>query len=340
TPLDQERRLHLYKLPAALAFARANRLDRVVIGGPQRRFGIVTVGKSYLDVRQALDDLHIDEAYARELGLSLYKVGMSWPLEPEGLKAFSEGLDEVLVVEEKRGLIEPQMKDILYGLPADRRPVIVGKRDETGAPLLQSHGELTPGVIARVLHKRISRFHESNRIRERVEWLDALAARTSANAPSLVRTPYFCSGCPHNTSTKVPEGSRALAGIGCHYMAQWMDRNTETFTHMGGEGANWIGQAPFVTTPHVFQNIGDGTYFHSGLLAIRAAIASGANMTYKILYNDAVAMTGGQPVDGQMTVPQVVGQILAEGVRKVVVVSDEPEKYGKDIPLPADARVE
>src|SRR5690606_6826225 len=259
TPLDQEKRLHLYKLPAALAFARANRLDRVVIGGPQRRFGIVTVGKSYLDVRQALDDLHIDEAYARELGLSLYKVGMSWPLEPEGLKAFSEGLDEVLVVEEKRGLIEPQMKDILYGLPADRRPVIVGKRDETGAPLLQSHGELTPGVIARVLHKRISRFHERHRIRERVEWLDALAARTSANAPSLVRTPYFCSGCPHNTSTKVPEGSRALAGIGCHYMAQWMDRNTETFTHMGGEGANWIGQAPFVTTPHVFQNIGDGT---------------------------------------------------------------------------------
>ena len=331
TPLDQEERLLEYKLDAARAYGRANELDRTVIDGPGRRLGIVTTGKSYLDVRQALDDLAIDEAAARRLGLALYKVGMSWPLEPEGIRRFAGGLDEILVVEEKRGFIENQIKELLYNVAASERPRVVGKCDEQGRPLLRASGELDPGGVAETLAARLAGLGADEQIEARIVRLRARWAESGAAEPAAVeRVPYFCSGCPHNSSTKVPEGSRALAGIGCHYMAQWMDRETATFTHMGGEGASWIGMAPFTETRHVFQNIGDGTYFHSGILAIRAAVAAGVTMTYKILYNDAVAMTGGQPMDGPLSVQRVTRQIQAEGVGRIAVVTDQPEKYPFD----------
>ncbi|HWA45269.1 MAG TPA: indolepyruvate ferredoxin oxidoreductase family protein [Hypericibacter adhaerens] len=331
--LEQEMRLHRYKLKAVLAYARANKLDRAVIDGPRRRLGIVTTGKSYLDLRQALDDLGIDEAHAEEVGLSVYKVGLVWPLEPEGLKKFAEGLEEILVVEEKRPLIEDQIKTILYDAPAGRRPRVIGKFDEKGEWILPSADELTPAMIARVLARRIKRFYDSPRIEERLAFLETKEKALEGYKPAIRRIAYFCSGCPHNTSTRVPEGSRALAGIGCHYMAQWMDRDTQTFTQMGGEGATWIGQAPFSKTPHVFQNLGDGTYFHSGSLAIRAAIGAGVNITYKLLYNDAVAMTGGQHVDGPLDVPQVTRQLAAEGVGRICLVTDQPELYEGDSAL-------
>jgi len=325
--LDQEERLHRYKLYAALAFARANKLDKTIIDSKKRRFGIVTCGKSYLDVRQALDDLGIDDAYAAEIGLSVYKVGMTWPLERDGVRRFAEGLEEILVIEEKRALIENQLKEQLYNWRADVRPVVNGKFDEKRGRILPSNGELTPAQIARVIAERIKRFHTSARIEERVAFLEEQERALADRDPGIVRTPYFCSGCPHNSSTKVPEGSRALAGIGCHYMAQWMDRSTATYTHMGAEGVPWVGQAPFTETKHVFANLGDGTYFHSGILAIRMAVASRVNMTYKILFNDAVAMTGGQPHDGPLTVPMITHQLRGEGVGRIVVVTDEPEKY-------------
>ena len=327
TPLQQEMRLHKYKLYAALAYARANALNRVVIDSPKRRFGIVTCGKSYLDVRQALDDLGIDEAYAAEIGLTVYKVGMTWPLEREGVRQFAEGLEEILVVEEKRALIENQLKEQLYNWKESVRPKVIGKFDEERNWILPSADELTPARIARVIAKRIARFYTSERIEQRLAFLSQKEKALTGHKPPIQRIPYFCSGCPHNTSTKVPEGSRALAGIGCHYMVQWMDRNTDTFTQMGGEGATWIGQAPFSKTNHVFQNLGDGTYYHSGLLAIRACVAANVNITYKILYNDAVAMTGGQPMDGPLDVPMIANQLHAEGVKRIAVVSDEPEKY-------------
>src|SRR5437868_5975492 len=287
-PLDQEYRLHRHKLAAALAFARANRLDRIVIDSPEPRFGIVTTGKSYLDVRQALDDLGIDDAHAAEIGFRLYKVAMSWPLEREGIRHFAEGLEEILVVEEKRAVIENQFKEQLYNWRENVRPRVIGKLDENRKRILPSNGELTPAQIARVIAPRSPRFHTSPRIAERLAFLEAKERQLGNNIVPFSRTPYFCSGCPHNTSTKVPEGSRALAGIGCHYLSQFMDRSTATFTQMGGEGAPWIGQAPFTETPHVFANIGDGTYTHSGVLAIRAAVASGVTMTYKVLFNDEI----------------------------------------------------
>ncbi|MBF0269285.1 MAG: indolepyruvate ferredoxin oxidoreductase family protein [Alphaproteobacteria bacterium] len=325
--LDQESRLMRYKLDAALAFARANRIDRTVIDCKEPRLGIVATGKAYLDVRQALDDLGIDDQLASEIGLRLYKVGMVWPLEREGIRHFAEGLEEILVVEEKRPLIENQLKEQLYNWREDVRPRVIGKYDEEGKWLLASNGELSPAEIAKVIAARIDRFMTSPVIKERLDWLKAKEDSLSHPTHQMARLPYFCSGCPHNTSTRVPEGSRALAGIGCHYMATWMDRKTETFTQMGGEGATWIGQAPFTETKHVFQNLGDGTYFHSGILALRAAISAGVNITYKILYNDAVAMTGGQPLDGQMSVPQLARQVEAEGVARIAIVSDEPHKY-------------
>ncbi|MCF8199797.1 MAG: indolepyruvate ferredoxin oxidoreductase family protein [Sulfuritalea sp.] len=346
--LLQEARLLNYKLYAALAYCRANHLDRIVIDAPSSgkpaRLGIVTTGKSYLDVRQALDDLGIDDALAGEMGIRLYKVGMVWPLEPEGARRFAEGLEEILVVEEKRQLIEYQLKEELYNWRDDVRPRVIGKFDEKGEwalpernCLLPASGELSPAQIARVIAERISRMNgcqfNSPKIRDRLAVIDA---KESAAAPSIpiARIPYFCPGCPHNTSTRVPEGSRALAGIGCHFMALYMNRATSTYSHMGGEGAAWTGQAPFTEQRHVFVNIGDGTYFHSGSLAIRAAVASGVNATYKILYNDAVAMTGGQPVDGNLTVPQIAAQLHAEGVHHVVIVTDgTPRAYGHpDLP--------
>ncbi|MEO8164709.1 MAG: indolepyruvate ferredoxin oxidoreductase family protein, partial [Betaproteobacteria bacterium] len=323
-PLEQEARLHTYKLEAAKAFARANRLDQVIMDSPNAKLGIATCGKSYMDVRQALQYLGIDEAEAAKLGLRIYKVGMTWPLEPTGAAKFAEGLDKILVVEEKRGLIEPQLKEILYGKAG--APEVVGKRDEVGKILFRSNAALDPNEIAVAIGSRLLARVNDAQLAARVAEQERLEARVSEQ-PAMDRTPYFCSGCPHNTGTQVPEGSRALAGIGCHFMAQFMDRNTAGYTQMGGEGASWIGEAPFVKTSHMFQNIGDGTYYHSGLLAVRAAAASGVNVTYKILYNDAVAMTGGQPVDGPLTVPQITLQVHGEGAKKIAVVTDEPEKY-------------
>ncbi len=325
--LAQEERLQRHKVYAALAFARANGLDRVVIDAPEPRFGIVTTGKAYLDVRQALEDLGIDDRHAAEIGLKLYKVGMNWPLEGDGVRAFASGLEEILVVEEKRAIVENQLKEQLYNWSAAVRPRVVGKFDEEGAWLLPAEGELSPAKIARVIAQRIGKFYTSQRIQERLAFLEGKERALAGEAAKVVRSPYFCSGCPHNTSTKVPEGSVALAGIGCHFMAVWMDRDTLTFTHMGGEGVPWVGQAPFTEMKHVFANLGDGTYYHSGLLAIRAAISAGVNITYKILYNDAVAMTGGQPVGNQLTVPRITQQLYSEGVRHIAVVSDEPKKY-------------
>ncbi len=326
--LEQEERLQAHKIYAALAFARANKLDKTVIDSPQkRRLGIVTAGKSYLDVRQALDDLGIDEEMAADIGLSLYKVGMTWPLEREGMRRFAEGLEEIVVVEEKRAVIENQLKEQLYNWRPDVRPRVIGKYDEDGEWILPSIDEITPARIARVLAQRIGRFYSSERIDQRLTFLEQKEKALNSEAAPIARIPYFCSGCPHNTSTKVPEGSRAMAGIGCHYMAIWMDRDTETFTQMGGEGVPWVGQAPFSKTKHVFANLGDGTYFHSGIMAVRAAVAAKVNITYKVLYNDAVAMTGGQPHDGPLDPAMITRQLEAEGVQRIVVVTDEPDKY-------------
>ncbi len=326
-PLAQEKRLNVYKIYAARAFALANNLNQVKLDSPNPRLGIITTGKSYLDVRQALDDLGLDEALCAQVGLRVLKVGMSWPLEPVSVHQFAEGLDEILVVEEKRSIIEDQLTGQLYNWPVGKRPRVVGEFDEQGNSLLPNLGELTPAMIARVIAKRLAPIYSSPAIEERLAFLDAKEKALAAPKHKTVRTPHFCSGCPHNSSTKVPEGSRALGGIGCHYMTQWMDRSTDTFTQMGGEGATWIGQAPFTDTPHVFQNLGDGTYFHSGHLALRAAVAAGVNITYKILYNDAVAMTGGQPIDGELRIDQLSQQVHAEGVKRIALVSDDPDKY-------------
>ncbi|HXZ49894.1 MAG TPA: indolepyruvate ferredoxin oxidoreductase family protein [Usitatibacter sp.] len=335
-PMEQELRLQHDKIYAALAYARVNRLNRVTIDSPNPRLGIIASGKSYLDVLQALEDLGIDERHAAEVGIRLCKVGMPWPLEPNGIREFAKGLDEVLVVEEKRQLIEYQMKEQLYNRPDGERPRVIGKYDEHGEWevhrsewLLPAAGELTPAMIARVIARRIGKFYTSKIVEARLKFLEAKEAALARPRAKVARIPYFCSGCPHNTSTRVPEGSQALAGIGCHYMAIWIRPDqTMTFTQMGGEGAPWIGIQPFTETKHMFANIGDGTYYHSGLLSIRAAVGANVNLTYKILYNDAVAMTGGQPVDGPLTVPMVTRQVASEGVKKIAVVTDEPEKYG------------
>jgi len=324
--LDKEARLHDFKRGAILAFARANKLDRLVTsGGPNPKIGIITCGKSYLDVRQAFDELGIDEVKANQLGIRLYKAGMTWPLEPKGVLKFAEGLDVILVIEEKRSLIETQVKEQLYDLPV--RPRVLGKKDENEQWLFPAKYALDPTDIAIKLGERLIRNGAGDDIKTHVAELKRLKGNQPVTAEAATRIPYFCPGCPHNSSTVVPEGSRAYAGIGCHYMAHWMDRATEGFTQMGGEGTNWIGEAPFSNTPHVFQNLGDGTYIHSGSLAIRAARAAGVNMTFKILFNDAVAMTGGQTLDGGMTVSMILQQVLAEGIEKVVVVTDEPYKY-------------
>ncbi len=323
---ELERRLIEERLPAALAWARANRLDRKVAGG-EGGLGLVTVGKAHQDLMQALSDLGLDEGRLKALGVGVYKVAMSWPLETEGLRAFAEGRSELLVFEEKRSGVEAQARDAFYHSPADRRARITGKRDEAGAPLLPEVSEFTPLMVARVVVARLLRLAEVDGLADRLHALESRVS-TSIVAPFPARKPYFCSGCPHNTSTVTPDGSIAGGGIGCHVMALSLpERKTSVFSQMGGEGAQWIGAAPFSERGHIFQNLGDGTYQHSGLLAIRAAVAAKTNVTYKILYNDAVAMTGGQPAEGVIDPARISRQLAAEGVERIALVSDTPERW-------------
>jgi indolepyruvate ferredoxin oxidoreductase len=339
--LDQERRLHGPKMAAVAAFARANRLDATVLGGKAARLGIVASGKAFLDVMEALKQIGLDGEAAERLGLRVYKLGLVWPVEAQGVTEFAQGLEEILVVEEKRGFIEDQIARILYNAPG-ARPRVVGKQDIEGAVLLPSNGEINPVLVAQVIATRLLAIAGSDAVLEqRLQRLNALADRTSSVTALVTRPPFFCSGCPHNTSTRVPEGSRALAGIGCHGMTVFMpERNTHVWSHMGGEGAGWIGQAPFTDQKHIFQNLGDGTYSHSGLLAIRAASAAKVNITYKILYNDAVAMTGGQTVEGSLSVAQVTRQVAAEGARAIAIVSDHPENYDAATDLAAGVTID
>ena len=340
TPLAQERRLHEHKLRAALDFARANNLDRIVWDSPRPRIGLVTTGKAHGDLMQALDLLGIDAARAEDLGVRILNVRMVWPLEPQVIAGFASGLEEVVVIEEKRAVVEPQIKEQLFARPPGARPIVVGKHDDEGAPLLTAIGEFSASLVAAAVAKRLARLDRSGDISERAARLAAEEAERTAwldDGPS--RMPHFCSGCPHNTSTVVPDGSRAVAGIGCHFMAIWMGRSTATFTQMGGEGAAWIGQAPFVNTEHIFQNIGDGTYTHSGLLAIRAAVAAGVTITYKILFNHAVAMTGSQPVEGGFSPAQIARQLVAEGVGAIAIITDHPDNYSSVTGLPPSVSV-
>jgi len=353
-PLEQEARLMDYKWYAALAYVRANKLNHNVVQGPNDRFGIIASGKAFNDTRQALADLGLDDETCRRVGIRLHKVNVVWPLEATITRDFAKGLQEILVVEEKRQVIEYQIKEELYNWRADVRPNVLGKFDEpegvngedrTGGEwsmpnpsenwLLRAKADLTPAIIAKAIAKRLKKLGVDSDVIAR---MDARLAVVDARERQLAaltvdtgeRAPWFCSGCPHNTSTRVPDGSRAMAGIGCHYMSVWMDRSTSTFSQMGGEGVAWVGQAPFTTDGHVFANLGDGTYFHSGLLAIRQSIAAGVNITYKVLYNDAVAMTGGQQVGERPeghSVLQIMQSLLAEGVSKLVIVTDQPEKY-------------
>ena len=321
-PLEQEKRLINFKLPAAQEFAYANNIDRILVSTPQDRCGIMTTGKTYLDLKQALADLNLDDQTLQKLGVRIYKVGLTWPMEPKRLKEFADGLQTILVVEEKRSFIETQAKEILFNEKAVR---IFGKTNLDQTPLLPATYELDPSQVAQAI---LALFNHMGLPFPSTPTSTNVGSNDMAAIPAnLKRLAYYCSGCPHNTSTQTSEGSRTLAGIGCHYMAMWIDHSTATFSQMGGEGASWIGQSPFTTTSHVFANMGDGTYFHSGVLAIRAAIAADVNITYKILLNDAVAMTGGQMVDGQLTASCLSQQLYAEGVKSIAVVTDEPDKY-------------
>ncbi|HJV60280.1 MAG TPA: indolepyruvate ferredoxin oxidoreductase family protein [Albitalea sp.] len=352
-PLEQEARLFDYKWYAALAYIRANKLNHNVISGPHDRFGLIASGKAYNDTRQALHDLGLDDETCRRVGIRLHKVNVVWPLEATITRDFAQGLQEILVIEEKRQVIEYQLKEELYNWRPDVRPAVLGKFDDDEGDgsggewshanpsqhwLLRAQADLTPALIAKAIGKRLKKLGVDADLAARMDAHIALIEAkerslqtlSATSGPSADRTPWFCSGCPHNTSTRVPEGSRAMAGIGCHYMVVWMDRSTSTFTQMGGEGVPWVGQAPFTTDKHVFANLGDGTYFHSGLLAIRQSIAAGVNITYKVLYNDAVAMTGGQQIGERPeghSVLQIMQSLKAEGVAKLAIVTDQPEKY-------------
>ena len=328
TPQAQEQRLRDHRIPAVIAFAHTNVLNKVVMDSTDPRIGIVTAGKSYLDLRQAMDDLGIGDREANAMGLRVLKIGMTWPLEPTQISRFAYGLEELFVIEEKRDLIESQVKSILFNMNPAKRPRVYGKLDRNNKHLIRSVLDLEAGHVALALARIIGEERWTPRIRAVVARLEAKQAEQANMTALYERAPFYCSGCPHNTSTQVPEGSIGLAGIGCHYMVTWQkDRHTDLFTQMGAEGTPWIGAAPFTTREHVFVNMGDGTYFHSGILALRAAVSAGVNVTYKLLFNDAVAMTGGQHVDGELTVQELASQIAAEGVKRIVVMSDEPDKY-------------
>ncbi|CAN7496534.1 indolepyruvate ferredoxin oxidoreductase family protein [Phenylobacterium sp. LjRoot164] len=326
-PLEKERRLRNFKIPAALAFARANRLDRVMLGSSRPRLGIVCQGQAYKDVIEALAAMGISAKQASDLGVAIYKVGMPWPLEPTGLRAFAAGLETLMVVEHKRPLIETQARAALYDLPAHARPKIVGKVDEQGHPLLSELGSLSVAEVALAIADRLPPGPHMERVHDYLSRVSAASVAAVTLAAEQQRKPFFCSGCPHNTSTRLPEGTRALAGIGCHYMASFSDPQTDLNSHMGGEGLTWVGSAPFTTEPHVFVNLGDGTYNHSGSLAIRASVAANSHVTYKLLFNDAVAMTGGQAAESGFTPAQITRQLASEGVTKTVIVADDPSRY-------------
>jgi indolepyruvate ferredoxin oxidoreductase len=331
TAQAQERRVRLYKLPAAVAFARANGFDRMVVDSPNARFGIAVRGKAFATLRQVLAEAGITPEMARAEGLRIWKVGLAWPLDAEAARAFASGLDEILVIEDRRAFLEPQLKEALY--PLDRRPRVVGKKDERGAPLLSELLELDSTQIVRALAMRLPASLRTEALTARLREIEALERQ--AAEPLAARDPFFCPGCPHNTSTAVPEGSRGLAGIGCHWLVTKMpERNTASFTQMGGEGTPWIGLAPFTEEKHVFANIGDGTWAHSGSLALRAAVAAKATMTFKLLVNSAVAMTGGQTVEGEASVARMAAQIRAEGVQRIAVVSDDPDRHQDDPEMP------
>jgi indolepyruvate ferredoxin oxidoreductase len=335
--IEVEARHYEQRLPAVQAWVRANRMDHVAWGGARHnRLGIVSTGKAYLDVVEALRGLGLDEARTASLGIAVYKVALTWPLEPERLRAFAATCDEIFVVEEKRPIIEDQISTLLYNMPSQTRPLLTGKADENGAPLLRAVGELDPDLMLHVLAGRLRGRIEDDALRARLATIKPLVMNVptiSFGVKDLLRPPSFCAGCPHNTSTNIPDGSIAAAGIGCHIMATALpERRTMPATHMGGEGATWIGQAPFTETPHIFQNLGDGTYFHSGLLAIRAAQAAHVNITYKILLNGAIAMTGGQQIEGEefpgeLTGPHVAHQLAAEGIKHIALVTDDPTRH-------------
>lgn len=335
-PTTQEARLHQYKLDAVRAYARANQLDQIIYtGGTKRTVGIISTGKSYMDVLQALDELGVDQTRADQMGVALYKVAIPWPLEPEGLRQFAKDLQKIIVVEEKRGLLEDQIKAILYS--TQNPPEIIGKTSETGGVLFQAELSLKPVQIAAAIGERLIDLPNGKSLQNKLRDVQARLTIKKEDLP-VTRGLVFCAGCPHNSSTVLPEGARGFAGIGCHWMVQQMNRNVEGYTHMGAEGANWIGEAKFSTCDHVFQNIGDGTYNHSGLLAIRAACGAGVNITYKILYNDAVALTGGQKNDGDLDAYDIVAEVLATDVKKLVYVTDEPDRIDrtrlpKNIPI-------
>ena len=326
-PMDKERRLRLHKLPAALAFARANGIDRAVLTSRRPRLGIAAHGQAWADVMEAFSAMGIGMAEAADLGVSLYKVGMPWPLEPAGLRAFAAGLETLMIVEHKRPLLEGQARAALYELPGHAQPRVIGKVDEQGAPLLSRVGSLSVAEVALAIADRLPPGPHMERVYAYLNRVSAAGMAAVTLAADQIRKPFFCSGCPHNTSTRLPEGSRALAGIGCHYMASFSDPKTDLTSQMGGEGLSWAGAAPFTSESHVFVNLGDGTYNHSGSLAIRGSIALGSHLTYKLLFNDAVAMTGGQAAESGFTVPQITRQLAAEGVVKTVIVAEDISRY-------------
>ncbi len=340
TPQNQERRLREHKIPAVIAFADTNVLNRVVMDSQNARIGIVTAGKSYLDLRQALDDLGIGDTQAAALGLRVLKMGMTWPIEPTQIQRFAHGLEEVFVIEEKRDLIEGQIKSILFNMAPGERPRVYGKLGRDGKPFVRAILDLDAGRVAEAVAQIVGEANWTPRMRALVERIGRKHREQDGMTALYERAPFYCSGCPHNSSTVVPEGSIGMAGIGCHYMVTWQpQRHTALFTQMGGEGTPWIGASPFTTRDHVFSNMGDGTYFHSGILAIRASVSAGVNITYKLLYNDAVAMTGGQHVDGELTVPQMAAQVSAEGIKSLIIMSDEPQKHSA-ANFPGGTRIE